>query len=260
MFRDLCFKHNFNSKHDISHVLMDGGVLSVPFDRLGLFYDICIQCIKSGEKIYVVEQKTEIYNFFLDIDYTSEYALDLEEIQNFSKLIFEKIKQFSSLNQKCIISLAKPKKKGNKIKTGVHLNFPKLYVDKSRAIQLMYHIIHALSEEYPYLDWSKFIDPSVYGSLETNAKGSGFRMPWSHKKSKHESCNGSGCIDCENSGKITEVHYLPVYLLEDNKIIELPIENPPMKELLWLTTLRTDKSISNCMEVPQITFKQPKVT
>ena len=258
MFKTLCAKHNFNSKDNISHVLMNGGILSVPFDRLSIFYDICIQCIKHGEKIYVVEQKTDIYNFFLDVDYIGDDPLSLEEITSFSKTIFSKVKSFSSSEQKCIISLAKPKKKGAKIKTGIHLNFPNLIVDKARAIQLMYHVLHTLSEVYSFIDWSKFIDPCVYGNMDTNANGSGFRMPWSHKKSKHEACGGGGCSLCENSGKITEVSYLPVFLLEDFKLIELPIEDPPMKELLWLTTLRTNKTLSQCVEIPNIVLKQVK--
>jgi len=36
MFKNLCYKHNFNSNQSISHVLMDGGVLSVPFDKLNV--------------------------------------------------------------------------------------------------------------------------------------------------------------------------------------------------------------------------------
>ena len=44
------------------------GKLSVPFDRLNEFYDVYINAVKSG-KIYVVEQKSETYNFFVDIDY-----------------------------------------------------------------------------------------------------------------------------------------------------------------------------------------------
>jgi hypothetical protein len=33
-------------------------------------FTMCIsQAVKSGEKIYVVEQKSETYNFFVDIDY-----------------------------------------------------------------------------------------------------------------------------------------------------------------------------------------------
>ena len=257
MFKTLCAKHNFNSKNDISHVLMDGGVLSVPFDRLNIFYDICIQCIKSGEHIFVVEQKTNIYNFFIDIDYKDDEALTLEQIQQFSQTIFSKIKSFSRADQTCIVSVAKPKPKDCKIKSGIHMNFPKMLVDQHRAIQLMYHLIHTLGEIYPHIDWPKFIDPAVYGKLGSGSNGSGFRMPWSHKKSRHDGCKGNGCELCNRSGKITEVSYLPIYLLENHDITELPIENPPMKELLKLTALRSDQSVSECVTVPDAIVQGP---
>ena len=54
MFRSWCRKQKFANGSNLSHVLMDGGVLSVPFDRLNDFYDMYVKAIKSGEKIYVV--------------------------------------------------------------------------------------------------------------------------------------------------------------------------------------------------------------
>ena len=48
---------------------MDGGVLSVPFDRLNQFNEKYIEAIRSGEKLFIVEQKSPTYNFFVDIDY-----------------------------------------------------------------------------------------------------------------------------------------------------------------------------------------------
>ncbi len=253
MFKELCNKHDFVSGKNISHVLMDGGVLSVPFDRLNDFYKICIQCIKNGEKIYVVEQKTDNYNFFLDIDYKDENALDIETITDISKVIFTKVKKFCNSDQTVIISVAQPKPKDGKIKTGVHLNFPGLVVNQHGAIQLMYHIIQTLGNVYPETDWFQFIDPSVYGNLNTKTKGSGFRMPWSHKKSKHEACKGNGCNDCEN-GKIIEGEYLPIYLLVNNDVKE--ISQLPSLDLLWLVTLRSESK--NIIEIPDANYKELK--
>ena len=232
---------------------MDGGVLSVPFDRLNDFYKICIQCIKNGEKIYVVEQKTDNYNFFLDIDYKDENALDIETITDISKVIFTKVKKFCNSDQTVIVSVAQPKPKDGKIKTGVHLNFPGMVVNQHGAIQLMYHIIQTLGNVYPEIDWFQFIDPSVYGNLNTKTKGSGFRMPWSHKKSKHEACKGNGCNDCDN-GKIIEGEYLPIYLLVNNDVKE--ISQLPSLDLLWLVTLRSESK--NIIEIPDANYKEPK--
>ena len=64
MFKRWCASQNFNNATNLSHVLMDGGVLSVPFDRLNEFYEKYIEAVKSGEKLFVVEQKSPVYNFF----------------------------------------------------------------------------------------------------------------------------------------------------------------------------------------------------
>ena len=260
MFRELCLQNNFLNGRNISHVLMDGGVLTVPFDRLNLFYEICVQCIKSNEHIFVVEQKTEFYNYFVDVDFNHDTPLDLNDILNFSKIIFSVVKKFSSEEQLAVISTSNPKKKGSKIKTGIHINFPGLTIDKANAIQLMYHIINELKGEAPEYDWFKFIDPSVYGTIGNSSKGSGFRMPWSHKKSKHEDCKGSGCDACSQSGKITEGMYLPICVLTTHE--EKIIKQDPDENTLWLTTIRSEKKQEDVLQIPSVVNfeNMPKTT
>ena len=69
MFRAWCRKEKFNNGKALSHVLMDGGCLSVPYNRLEDFYEKYVEAVRSGdEKVFVVEQKTERYNFFVDIE------------------------------------------------------------------------------------------------------------------------------------------------------------------------------------------------
>ena len=41
MFKQWCREQGFLNNSNVSHVLMDGGVLSVPFDRLNDFYEKC---------------------------------------------------------------------------------------------------------------------------------------------------------------------------------------------------------------------------
>ena len=60
MFKRWCKEQKFNNATNLSHVLMDGGVLSVPFDKLNEFHEKYIQAIKAGEKLFVVEQKSPI--------------------------------------------------------------------------------------------------------------------------------------------------------------------------------------------------------
>ena len=143
MFKSWCATQNFNNATNLSHVLMDGGKLSVPFDRLNDFYDMYIKAISANEKLFVVEQKTPTYNFFIDIDYKDEESLSIDEIKSICKIICDKVKRHGG--KKCLISVSPPKKVGDLMKTGVHLNWPNFVVDQSSAIALRDHVLVALS-------------------------------------------------------------------------------------------------------------------
>lgn len=143
MFKSWCVTQKINNATNLSHVLMDGGVLSVPFDKLNDFYDKYIETITTGEKLFVVEQKTPVYNFFIDIDYKDEESLSVDEIKSICKIICDKVKRHGG--KKCLISASPPKKCGTLTKTGVHLNWPGFVVDQASAIALREHVLIALS-------------------------------------------------------------------------------------------------------------------
>ena len=212
MFRGWCQSNGFFNKRNLSHVLMDGGVLSVPFDRLDDFYETYIDSVRQGEPVFVVEQKTEFYNFFIDIDYKDDDELDLEQVQVISKVICDKVSTFGGST--CVISVQEPRLRDGLYKSGVHMNWSDFVVNQESAINLRDHVVDILTKVYGSKPWSKFIDNSVYGDMNSKSKGSGFRLPWSHKKSKHEACNGKGCDGCQQTGKITEGMYLPVMLYQ----------------------------------------------
>lgn len=49
-----------------THVLMDGGILDVPLDQVDSFYVEYIAAVRRGRRVYVVEQKTDVFRFFVD--------------------------------------------------------------------------------------------------------------------------------------------------------------------------------------------------
>jgi hypothetical protein len=122
-----------------------------------------------------------------------------------------------------------------------------MVVDQYRSIQLMYHIVAHLNSIYSAKDWSKYIDSSVYGDLATGTKGSGFRMIWSHKNSKHAECKGVGCVVCNNTGRLVEGEYLPVYMIDHSGVTEL--DQTPTKDILWQSTVRTEETV--CVDIPE---------
>src|SRR5210317_2212286 len=258
MFKSWCAARNFNHATNLSHVLMDGGVLSVPFDKLNDFHEKYIESVKGGERLYVVEQKSEKYNFFVDIDYKDESSLDLAEIKDICKVICDKVKRHGGRD--CLISVSPPKKCGELTKTGVHLNWPGFVVDQSSAIALREHILVALSKAKKNVDWNDIIDAAVYGNVARKTKGSGFRMPWSYKKAKHDVCDGQGCSGCEK-GKVDQLAYLPVFVYRHGPLSTiLQIGQEPSLDILKMAVVRTDEPQTTHVEPPSTVVKEGSFT
>jgi hypothetical protein len=238
MFKRWCKDQGFANNSDLSHVLMDGGVLSVPFDKLNDFYEKCVEVYNSGEKIFVVEQKTENYNFFMDLDYKDDEEMSFEQIKSVCKVICDKVSKFGGKD--ALISVAEPKPVDTLIKTGIHINWPGFVVNRSSALGIREHVINTLNLAYGSRDWKDIVDISVYGNSSRNTKGSGFRMPWSHKKGKHEACAGQGCELCNNTGKETQSEYLPIFIYKHGPSSTLEkTEQKPSVDILHMATLRT---------------------
>ena len=238
MFKRWCKDQGFANNSDLSHVLMDGGVLSVPFDKLNDFYEKCVEVYNSGERIFVVEQKTENYNFFMDLDYKDDEEMSFEQIKSVCKVICDKVSKFGGKD--ALISVAEPKPIDTLIKTGIHINWPGFVVNRSSALGLRDHVINTLNLAYGSRDWKDIVDISVYGNSSRNTKGSGFRMPWSHKKGKHEACAGQGCELCNNTGKETQSEYLPIFIYKHGPSSTLQkTEQKPSVDILHMATLRT---------------------
>lgn len=152
-----------------THLLMNGGMLFVPMDEVDEFYEAYISEITQGTKLYIVEKKTEVFKFFVDIDYKAKEKLDKDTIERICRALHSIVKV-----GRCCIALTKSRECKEGIKTGVHVHWPDLSVTKKRAMELRAEILSSFPPEFKWFDWEKVIDLSVYG-------GSGLRMIWSHK-------------------------------------------------------------------------------
>ncbi len=188
----------------LSHTLMNGGSLSVPKCDVSQFMKTYIEDVQKT-KLYVVELKTPRFYMFMDVDYVNDTKLSRDEIVNISQKIHQVIPG------RCLVAVAKPKPKDDKVKSGIHIHWPDLLVDKPRAIELMENVRESIPE------LAQYIDDSVY-------KGSGLRMLWSHKKGK--------CGD--------EDPYVPFYDVEKKKFFE---NCKPSVPLLKLFSIRYEDSI-----------------
>lgn len=147
------------SKKSTTHLLLDGGTLSA---KEG-FHEDYVFDVTNGERLCVVEKKTSLFRFFIDVDYVGEQELDLE------KLAVE-ISKVVNLGP-CVLAKASPRKTEKGTKYGMHMVWPESVVNKQRANSLRVKIL----DEFGHEEWEKIIDASVYS-------GSGLRMLWSYKK------------------------------------------------------------------------------
>ena len=257
MFKRWCAQQNFNkaTKSNVSHVLMDGGTLTVPFDRLNEFHEKYIEAVRSGEKLFVVEQKSPNYNFFVDIDYKDDRSLTIEEIQDICKVICDKVKRHGG--KECLISVSPPNKVGDLTKTGIHLNWSGFVVDQASALALREHILVALSRAKGRVDWNEIIDSSVYGDLHRKTKGSGLRMPWSYKTAKHPACRGEGCQECNGTGRVIQLAYLPLFMYKHGPLSALvKVDQQPDVDMLKMCSVRTNETQHITVEPPSTAIKE----
>ena len=160
-------KWNRKGNEAPTHVLMNGGQLYVPDKDLTDFWRAYLSDLASGQKLYVVEQKTEKFRFFVDIDYRAEVALSDEETLSLCVKIYEAVGE----SGRCLVARAPAREEKGLVKSGIHIHWPDLVVTKSEALSLRTQILMELEDDH----WPETIDASVY-------RGAGLRCLWSLKK------------------------------------------------------------------------------
>jgi hypothetical protein len=143
----------------------------------------------------------------------------------------------------------------------VHLNWKGFVVDQPSAIALREHILVALSKAKGGTDWNDIIDAAVYGDATRKTRGSGFRMPWSYKRVKHNVCGGQGCSDCDK-GKVDQLAYLPVFVYKPGPPLSaiLQIGQEPTLEILEMAVVRTNVTQTIHVEPPSTRIKEGSFT
>ncbi len=64
----------------MTHLLLNGGKLHVPQDKRTEFLKVYSANIAIA-KLYVIELKTEIFNFFLDLDFIQQLSIPIDTMK-----------------------------------------------------------------------------------------------------------------------------------------------------------------------------------
>ena len=135
----------------ITHVMLNGGVLHASNATPDVFHSRYVKSLKR-KKLYLVEQKTIIFRFFVDLDYKAEEALPPDIIIE----LCQAMNRVTGLT--CYVAISRPRRVGSLVKSGVHIHWPDLHVTKQQAMQYRTKIIIELTECFPGRDWAKDID------------------------------------------------------------------------------------------------------
>lgn len=171
---------------DTTHLLLNGGKLNIPTDKHKEFLKLYSEELEKGTKLYIVEKRPEIFKFMIDVDIKDNEYWDTDKIKKLTQIIQTVVFDFYEFDTNVICCKTPPKilqDKDNggpdKIKTGIHLIWPRIFINSENALILREGILHKLNEIEddnfkPLNKWEDVIDHLVYTR-------NGYRMVGSDK-------------------------------------------------------------------------------
>lgn len=195
-----------------SHLLLNGGILQVPGKKNDNFHAYLAHDLENGYVNYVVEKRTEVFRFFVDLDIFEEVEVSPEKLNRWvTQMQAVLIQLFPDLQERvrthkpdpysAIICTAPAQdsviKNGETCcKTGVHVVWPWINVtaDQARVARKAFiqWFQQKLGTRPAHNIWEDVFDESVY---TTN----GLRMVGSDKPVTCASCKGKKGDVCENT-------------------------------------------------------------
>ena len=184
---------------EVSHLLLDGGVLSVPPANTAEFtaaYAVgVVRGAAGGPRPCVVEVKTDVFRMFYDLDavVTAEDSAALSAgvvppaiEEALVTICRATLSCFPTADKTTVTVCASNSGKNDgkagsdeagHAKHGIHLTFSDVFVTSPTARAVRLHVLDALDHiSNPFRnEWTKIVDEAVF-------KGSGMRLPWSAKR------------------------------------------------------------------------------
>lgn len=249
-----------------SHLLMNGGKLFIPSDKRDEFLVRYAHYCQTY-KLYVIELKTPIFRFFLDLDFFQEIGLPhptlLKYIVTMQKAMYTILSHNHDVKETRVIACITKNKsvvKNNTeyVKTGVHVYWPDVYINIEYALIFRVIILDYLEEQYGergnHNTWADVIDKTV---LERN----GLRMIGSRKLNQCTHCKSlkvfkSQCTVCDGTGKIDECRIYEPWCVIDGKGKELKNELNKLKQNA-IKKIKETSIQSDLKELPK-TFTIPE--
>lgn len=172
---------------DLSHVLLDKGVLCVPENSHDEFLaEYARGVVQGGKYSCVVEYKPKVFRMFYDLDIVASPELAeamtkgdfSEDVHTVFKTVCGVTADLFEVDRTEVIMCASnfTKKAKDGVKVGIHLTFGSIFVTSPVALFVRSKVLEKLSDiKNPFVnDWEQVVDAAVH-------KGSGMRLPWAAK-------------------------------------------------------------------------------
>lgn len=227
---------------------LTGGSWHIPKSLLHEFYGIVRRMIVAKVPISIVEVRTDIFKYFIDLDIMSPCAIKLDTLYKISTVIHECVKREcvgltgNGLNLVQYGYMAAPRELLERkcVKTGVHLYYPDLHTNSEQALELRKRLIVCFKSmpefDSEMLKWEEVIDESVY-------KSSGLRLPHipKLKRCRCKKVNG----DCEYGCTLGVINENAVYFPEWCIPGSVDKLKNNLRYSLEITQIRTEHEVVN---------------
>lgn len=156
-----------------SHLFFDNGKCFVPETMTNTFNNMYANMVVKGVDQYIIEQKTRIFRYLIDLDISRE--LEESVLHAVLVTIYKTAFAFFRVESPVVVCTREPQREPA-YKTGIHLFWENVFTDAKDCLALRKQLVHTCRQEFPdLLDWDKTIDSSIY-------KANGIRMIGSKKK------------------------------------------------------------------------------
>lgn len=246
---------NKDSNTKPTHLLLDGGRVKIKNELLSTFYKLYAECVDNKVPLHIVEHKTEVFKFFSDLDFINHEPMSKEELIKIVHTIQDALYYMFGKNHNVIVCTTNEKivvkDSTNYIKQGVHLHWPKLFVNVQNSLLVRYLIIHKLKttfgERDPINTWDDVVDLTVY-------KNNGIRMVGSSKCSYDRSGGKTELIDDKRI-------YKPEFIIDShNQILDQELNKllSDTHNMIVETSIQlTSGELTEIVNIPEF-LKQPK--
>jgi len=151
-------------KDDCTHLFLDGGKAKIPFEKEKEFIRHYSNKLDSGGKVYIVEKRPDVFRYMIDVDILDKQYWELPKVIDLAKIIQKIIFEFYEMDLNVICCMAPPKIKGELVKTGIHLIWPRHFINCEDALTIREALLIRLekSELKPQNSWNDILDELIY--------------------------------------------------------------------------------------------------